>query len=112
MGGATNRYLGLRFHDLAGKTHYGWARLTVRGTQNSRIVALLTGYAYETVPNKAIIAGRTADADAAISSLHRLEPHNRGASMANPLSRKPQAATLGALARGAPALSIWRRKKT
>jgi len=53
----TNRYLGLKFK-IKGKTHYGWARLTVTGTFGS-IVATLTGYAYETIPNKAIIAGAT-----------------------------------------------------
>jgi hypothetical protein len=58
----TNRYLGLKFK-IKGKTHYGWARLTVRGTFGS-IVATLTGYAYETIPNKAIIAGATKGPDA------------------------------------------------
>ena len=53
----TNRYLGLKFK-IKGKTHYGWARLTVTGTFGS-IVATLTGYAYETIPNKPIIAGAT-----------------------------------------------------
>ena len=53
----TNRYLGLKFK-IKGKTHYGWARLTVTGTFGS-IVATLTGYAYETIPNKAIISGAT-----------------------------------------------------
>jgi len=56
-----NRYLGLSFV-VNGKTHYGWARLNaaaghygVRGT--------LTGYAYETVPNKPIITGKTKGPD-------------------------------------------------
>jgi hypothetical protein len=53
----TNRYLGLKFQ-IKGKTHYGWARLNVTGGFGS-IVATLTGYAYETVANKAIIAGKT-----------------------------------------------------
>jgi hypothetical protein len=57
----TNRYLGLKFK-IKGKTHYGWARLTVTGTFGS-IVATLTGYAYETIPNKAIIAGHTKSPD-------------------------------------------------
>jgi len=52
-----NRYLGLRFK-IKGQNHYGWARLDVQVT-NSAIVPVLTGYAYETVPNKPIIAGKT-----------------------------------------------------
>jgi hypothetical protein len=58
----TNRYLGLKFK-INGKTHYGWARLTVTGTFGS-MVATMTGYAYETIPNKAIIAGATKGPDA------------------------------------------------
>lgn len=45
-----NRYLGLRFK-IEGRPHYGWARLSVR-LQQLHITATLTGYAYETVPNK------------------------------------------------------------
>ncbi len=48
-----NRYLGLKFI-IKGKDHFGWARLTTTGR-----IALLTGYAYETIPNKPIIAGKT-----------------------------------------------------
>jgi len=52
-----NRYLGLEFL-IEGKVHFGWARLSVscRGTD---VYATLTGYAYETIPNKAIKAGQT-----------------------------------------------------
>jgi hypothetical protein len=53
----TNRYLGLKFQ-INGKTHYGWARLNVTGGFGT-IAATLTGYAYETIPNKPIIAGKT-----------------------------------------------------
>jgi hypothetical protein len=52
----TNRYLGLKFK-IGGKTHYGWARLNVGGFGS--LVATITGYAYETIPNKPIVAGRT-----------------------------------------------------
>jgi hypothetical protein len=56
-----NRYLGLKFQ-IKGKTHYGWARLSV--TRKGHIVTgTLTGYAYETIPNKAIIAGKTTGPD-------------------------------------------------
>src|ERR1700683_4495618 len=59
-----NRYLGLRFK-IKGKTHFGWARLSVQ-VQNHTVVGTLTGYAYETIPGKAIKAGQTKDDDAAI----------------------------------------------
>jgi len=49
---ATTGYLGLSFQ-LNGETYYGWAQLTVKG-----ITATLTGYAYETIPGKAITAGK------------------------------------------------------
>jgi hypothetical protein len=54
-----NRYLGLRFN-LKQKTHYGWARLNIScNPKNRRITALLTGYPYETIPNKPIVTGKT-----------------------------------------------------
>jgi hypothetical protein len=56
-----NRYLGLKF-ETEGKAHYAWARLSVKGHAMS-ITATLTGYAYETLPNKLIIAGKTKGAD-------------------------------------------------
>ena len=54
------RYLGLRFQ-IKGKTHYGWARLNVWWVNGNGpgITATLTGYAYETIPGKPIIAGQT-----------------------------------------------------
>jgi len=51
-----NRYLGLRF-TINGKNHYGWARLSV-AVKPTRVRATLTGYAYETIPNKRIISGK------------------------------------------------------
>jgi hypothetical protein len=57
--GIKNHYLGLMFY-LNDKVHYGWARLSVkRGT----VVGTLTGYAYETIPNKAIVTGKTKGSD-------------------------------------------------
>jgi hypothetical protein len=60
------KYLGLKFR-FGDQTHYGWARLDVactfhRGTHPA-ITATLTGYAYETVSNKPIIAGKTKGPD-------------------------------------------------
>jgi hypothetical protein len=83
-----NRYLGLKFK-IKNKTHYGWARLTVQAeTGRFYLVATLTGYAYETIPNKPIIAGKTHGKD--VITL--------------------QDATLGHLAQGSSGLSAWRRK--
>lgn len=52
--GFCTRYLGLKFV-INGTFHYGWARLNSK----NGLPLILTGYAYETIPNKAIIAGAT-----------------------------------------------------
>jgi hypothetical protein len=57
-----NRYLGIKFK-IKGKTHYGWARLSVQVQLPLTITATLTGYAYETIPNRPIIAGKTKGPD-------------------------------------------------
>jgi hypothetical protein len=54
-----NKYLGLQFH-IKGKVHYGWARISN--------LTQLTGYAYETIPNKPIITGHTKGPD--VIALH------------------------------------------
>ena len=56
-----DRYLGIMFQ-IKGKPHYGWARLNVSGGGGS-LGGVLTGYAYETIPNKPIIAGKTKGPD-------------------------------------------------
>jgi len=85
--GVKDRYLGLKFA-INGKIHYGWARLnvTVKVQGGANITGTLTGYAYETVPNKAIVTGPTKGADVVT-----LAP-----------------AGLGHLARGAGAIPTWR----
>jgi hypothetical protein len=97
--GVKNRYLGLKFK-IKGRVHFGWARMTITTTSHN-YTAILTGYAYETVPGKGIVAGRTKDTDQsnveqshATSVTPTLEP------------------TLGALAMGAPGRSIWQRKES
>ncbi len=63
--GVTNKYLGLKFV-VDGEVHYGWARLSVtlgHHRQNNDVSGTLTGYAYETVPDKPIIAGQTTGPD-------------------------------------------------
>jgi hypothetical protein len=68
----TSRYLGLKFK-IAGQTHYGWARLTVQLPGNFLINTTLTGYAYETVAGKSILAGQTTGtSDDTSASLGRL----------------------------------------
>jgi hypothetical protein len=53
----TNRYLGLQFV-ISGEVHFGWARLNVRCNSNTQVTAVLTGYAYETVPSRSIVTGK------------------------------------------------------
>ncbi len=57
-----NRFLGLKFL-ISGQVHYGWARLSescnLKGAVGEGARALLTGYAYETVADKPIVAGKT-----------------------------------------------------
>jgi hypothetical protein len=99
-----DRYLGMKFQ-LDGKTHYGWARLSVHMVNG--ITATLTGYAYETVPNRPIRAGRTQGGNDA-------SPPSTGASNSNSFdlsNPKPnQAFSLGSLARGAQGGTTWRQQ--
>jgi hypothetical protein len=101
-GNQTNRYLGLKFM-IKGKAHYGWARLTV-SCSNTTVTATLTGYAYETIPNKPIIAGKTKGPD---DDSNVEQP--QAAVFASPA---PELATLALLAQGASGLEAWRRKET
>jgi hypothetical protein len=48
-----SRYLGLSF-PINGKAHYGWAHLSVRWPTTT-----MTGYAYEAIGGKSIMAGQT-----------------------------------------------------
>jgi hypothetical protein len=91
--GAVNRFLGLKF-EISGQTHFGWARLSVT---RSPYTATLTGYAYETVPDRTIIAGKTSDAATALSV---------------PATPDRQPATAGVLALGSPGLALWRREES
>ena len=95
--GLKNRYLGLKFM-IGGQVHYGWARVTVTTSANT-FTAILTGYAYETVPNKSIIAGKTKGPDEADNTIGQTNPAA--------LTPPPRAvATLGLLAMGSP--GFWR----
>lgn len=82
-----DHYLGFAFN-IDGKEHFGWARLSL-GRFIFNHTATITGYAYETIPGKPIIAGdegKTTEASARQGSL-------------------------GALAAGAPALDPWRGRQ-
>ena len=94
-------YLGLRFM-INGEVHYGWARIseTCHKLSNN---AHLTGYAYETIPNQGIVAGQKKGAVEGESWTEPNQPTPPGMPVSTP-------ATLGMLAKGAPALSIWRRE--
>jgi hypothetical protein len=97
--GVKNRYLGLRFK-IKGEYHYGWARLSVSFSDQT-LHAVLTGYAYETIPRKAIVAGKRAGAD------------DNGTVPEARITRRapdPRPVMLGLLAMGARGLSIWRRE--
>ena len=97
--GFKNRFLGVKFF-VDGKVHFGWARLTVKFDHQFPPSATLTGYAYETIPGKLIKAGQTKGAE---------EGFGNGASFIRS-PEKSQLLSLGALAMGAPGLSIWRRE--
>jgi hypothetical protein len=94
--GVKGRYLGIKFK-IAGKFHYGWTRITVTTGPRGFTGMILTGYAYETIPGKPIIAGATKGPEDAESS-------------ASPSTPSSEPTTLGVLALGAPGLSIWRRE--
>jgi hypothetical protein len=55
---SSDRYVGFKIK-IGGQTHYGWARLSTHSNSPFRIVAELSGYAYETEVGKPIIAGNT-----------------------------------------------------
>jgi hypothetical protein len=83
-------YLGLKFL-IGGKIHYGWARLKVNRGPADQVTLVLLGYAYETIPNKPIITGKTKG------------PDNTGVTdpdAALNVPKPPEPATLGRLALG------------
>jgi hypothetical protein len=101
----SNRYLGLKFM-IKGRTHYGWARLSVQA-QKVDMTATLTGYAYETIANKPIIAGKRKGSDEWGG-----EDFGPDASLTAPVPDATQPASLGVLALGAQGVPLWRRKES
>jgi len=96
--GVYSRYLGLKF-TINGKIHYGWAQLSTETYFNHS--ATLTGYAYETIPNRAIKTGQQQGTETDVGSA-------APAALTQPAQR---AATLRMLAHGTGALSMWRQKQ-
>jgi hypothetical protein len=102
-----NRYLGLTFQ-IKGKTHYGWARLSVK-VRGSAITATLTGYAYETIPRKGIRAGETGAATdrETDSTESQIPPSAVTVAESAPVAAQPP--SLGRLALGASGVLLWRQ---
>ena len=96
--GVKNRYLGLRFV-VNGKIHFGWARMTITFSTRKFPIGTLTGYAYETIPGKVIIAGATKGPDDDAQPVPTTHT-----------SPTPEPPTLGALALGAPGLYLATRE--
>jgi hypothetical protein len=99
--GLSDRFLGLVF-TINGETHFGWARLSVPPYYLFFDVGTtLTGYAYETVPNKPITTGSSQGMAALPSCASPLQQQQ------TPV--QTQARTLGALALGFTGMNVWRR---
>jgi hypothetical protein len=98
--GVTDRYLGLKFV-INGKVHYGWARLSValgHRRQFGDVSGTLTGYAYETIPDKAIIAGEISDLQITDSQITDSQISGADVMTVQPDTLQPE--TLGGLALG------------
>ena len=98
----TSRYLGFEFV-ISGKVHFGWARVNVScSNQGSEVTGVLTGYAYETIPNLPVITGRQKGIED-VDNISRESGTSSGEAAV-------QAASLGRLAQGASGLTAWRSK--
>jgi hypothetical protein len=107
-------YIGFEFL-LAGKIHYGWARLQVkfdrRQYYQTKAHIHFLGYGYETAPNTAIAAGSCA-AESAGNTIGNGPSHANIDSTVGETgtgSNAPKSATLGMLAAGSAALPVWRK---
>lgn len=98
--GVKHRYVGVKFV-INNEFHYGWARINFVVSGKGTFYGVLTGYAYETIPNQGLKAGQTVGTGEAT----RIEPP----AVIHPTIKRP---TLGQLAAGALAISEWRTKPT
>lgn len=104
------RFLGVAFQ-IDGKMHYGWMRLV----NSSQFGALLTGYAYETIPGKSIKAGQTKDGQDGFTGEPQdgtLEDLSPTSSVSSPAVGSSPMNSLGALALGSEGLKLWRTQPT
>jgi hypothetical protein len=90
-------YLGVQF-SIGSEIHYGWVRLSIVPVCTNGGSDLVTGYAYETIPNKPIIAGKTSGP---VTNIRYNDL----------LPARPQQPNLGMLALGTDGLNIWRREE-
>jgi len=88
-GNPHNGYLGVKFL-INGETHFGWVRLSV--TSTFPLNTYITGYAYETVAGKKILAG--------------IPPKQATPEIGENQTSGP---SLGMLALGTGGLPLWRR---
>ena len=106
-------YVGFEFL-LAGKVHYGWARLQVKFVRRqyyqTKAHIHILGYGYETTPNTAIAAG-SCSAEAAPTAGKSIGNSNKNAdpTIGETVSIVPKTAALGMLAAGSVALPLWRK---
>jgi hypothetical protein len=108
---APHRYLGLKFV-IRGKIHYGWARLNVHADK-SGLTATLTGYAYETIPNKRILTGDIiGPSHHPAADKEETDKKREGGRTSLAALKKPPVApaSLGLLALGTDGLTAWRRR--
>lgn len=99
--GLNNRYAGVKFI-INGEVHYGWIRISVN-TSGENVNTTMTGYAYETIANKPIIAGATKESENVTSESDTAEQRNSASVNA------PSRESLAALALGSQGLPLWRK---
>jgi hypothetical protein len=90
-------YLGLEFL-INGKVHFGWARISVQNIVCFPCIGRIFGYAYETIPGKAIIAGDQGHSGEA------------NAKQSHPGEPSAEPTVLGALALGSGGIDLWRKE--
>jgi hypothetical protein len=95
-GNPKNRYLGVRFW-IDGQIHYGWILFTMLTQPVGAWAPTITAYAYETEPNKPILAGTAEKPTAEVQLPENIQ--NQGG------------ASLGMLAAGTHGLPLWRRRE-
>ena len=78
----------------------------------SPYTATLTGYAYETVPNRTIIAGKLVAGTIIVGEIEDAVGVLSVPATPDHQAADRQPATVGLLALGSPGLAIWRREES